>query len=154
MAAPSPDPELLTIARLARVVERGCANLTLAQYRVLALVAEGEDRASRVARQLALAKPTVSATVDALVGHGLLARDAAEGDRRALRLTATDAGRAALREAESGMRSRLDEVLAHVGDPALVARVLAELGSAIDARRTERASRRDRDDGAHASARP
>ena len=65
-------PDVLAVARLARFLERACTDLTLAQYRVLALVADGERHASRVATALALGKPTVSASVEALAERGLL----------------------------------------------------------------------------------
>src|SRR6478609_957261 len=79
------DDELLTLARLARLLERACGELqpplTLAQYRLLAMIGSGADRASRLAGQLALAKPTVSATVDTLVERGLVKRGSSRHDR-------------------------------------------------------------------------
>ena len=68
--------DVLTLARLARVLERACTDLdpplTLAQYRLLAMIGDGADRASQLAGHLALTKPTVSATVDTLVERGLV----------------------------------------------------------------------------------
>jgi len=133
-----PDRDLLTLARLARVLERGCGDLTLAQYRILALVADGEERASDLAGRLALARPTVSATVDTLVERGLVDRAVVADDRRSLRLSATSAGRRVLRDSERSMRERLDTLLAHVDDVAVVEQALARLGDALDARRSER----------------
>ena len=46
-------------------------SLGLAHYRFLALVAGGDERASRLAERLALGKPAVSAAVGALVAQGL-----------------------------------------------------------------------------------
>ena len=63
---------MLTLARLARLLERACTPLTLAQYRLLAMIAGGAERASELAGQLALTKPTVSATLDTLVDRGLI----------------------------------------------------------------------------------
>ncbi|MFI5053965.1 MAG: MarR family winged helix-turn-helix transcriptional regulator, partial [Acidimicrobiia bacterium] len=128
---------VLTLARLARMLERACRDLTLAQYRLLALISEGEDRASQLAGQLALAKPTVSATVETLVEHGLLSRETVAGDRRAVSLTVTAAGRGALDTAEQSMRDRLDGVLARVPDLALVEEAFGQLRHALDERRTE-----------------
>jgi DNA-binding MarR family transcriptional regulator len=119
------------------MLERACTDLTLAQYRLLALVHEGEDRASLLAGQLALAKPTVSATVETLVERGLIGRETVAGDRRAVRLEVTDAGRAALETAERSMGERLDGVLARVGDLALVEDAFAQLAHALDARHAE-----------------
>ncbi len=131
---------MLTLARLARVLERACsdlpgARLTLAQYRLLATMADGAERASHLAGQLALSKPTVSATVDTLVERGLVARETVDGDRRATRLTLTAPGHAALLLAEAPMRERLDDLLGRVDDPAAVLRSIAQLRAALDERR-------------------
>ena len=52
------------LALAARSLEQSVGDLTLAQYRVLAFIAAGNERSSLVARGLALAKPTVTAAVD------------------------------------------------------------------------------------------
>jgi DNA-binding MarR family transcriptional regulator len=141
------DRDVLTLARLARVLERACsestgARLTLAQYRLLAMMADGAERASHLAGQLALTKPTVSATIDTLVERGLVARESVDGDRRATRLRATDAGHAALLVAEVSMRERLDDLLARVDDPGAVSRSIAQVRAALDERRDERRAAR------------
>ena len=59
------------LALAARKLERATGDLTLAQYRVLALVAGGDERSSLVAERLAVAKPTITAVVDGLVERGL-----------------------------------------------------------------------------------
>jgi DNA-binding MarR family transcriptional regulator len=142
------DDEVLTLARLARLLERACTDLepslTLAQYRLLAMIADGAERASHLAGELALTKPTVSATIDTLVERGFVVREAVDGDRRAIRLTVTAAGAAALGRAESSMRERLDDVLARVDDPARLRESLAQLQSALDQRRDERRAARER----------
>lgn len=133
------DDDLLTLARLARLLERACADLdpplTLAQYRLLAMIGGGADRASHLAGRLALAKPTVSATLDTLVERGLLERATASDDRRVTTLSLTARGRDALAGAEAAMRVRLDDVLARVDDATGVSRALAVLGDALDERR-------------------
>jgi DNA-binding MarR family transcriptional regulator len=136
------DRDVLTLARIARVMERACTDLTLAQYRLLAMIADGAERASHLAGELALTKPTVSATIDTLVERGLVEREAVDGDRRATRLTVTGSGRAALVLAESSMRERLDDVLARVDNPAAIRQSLAQLQSALDQRREERRDER------------
>jgi DNA-binding MarR family transcriptional regulator len=132
------DRDVLTLARVARLMERACSDLTLAQYRLLAMIAGGAERASHLAGQLALTKPTVSATIDTLVERGLVERQAVDGDRRATRLSVSALGAAALLRAESSMRERLDDVLARVDDPAALRRSLAQLEAALDQRRDER----------------
>ena len=142
------DADLLTLARLARVLERACGELepplTLAQYRLLAMIASGSDRASHLAGLLALAKPTVSATVDTLVERNLVERSTSRDDRRVTTLSVTADGRGVLTSAEVSMRARLDGVLAHVDDPDAVARSLASLSDALDERRAERRAARER----------
>jgi DNA-binding MarR family transcriptional regulator len=136
------DDALLTLARLARLLERACADLdpplTLAQYRLLAMIGAGSDRTTHLAGLLALAKPTVSATVDTLVERGLVERTSSQDDRRVTTLTLTTDGRTTLATAEQAMRTRLDDVLARVDDPAAVTHALTALGGALDERRSER----------------
>src|SRR5207249_8612564 len=61
---------------------------------------------SWLAGRLSLAKPTVSAAVDGLVERGLLVREAVAGDRRAVRLGVTPAGRKQLARTERAMAER------------------------------------------------
>jgi DNA-binding MarR family transcriptional regulator len=99
--APEPrDREILTLVWVVRALERACTELSLPQYRLLALIMRGEERASGLAGQLSLARPTVSAAVETLVVNGLVERTSVSGDRRAVRLTITPAGRGARRAAE------------------------------------------------------
>jgi len=136
------DDDLLTLARLARVLERACAQLspplTLAQYRLLAMLGSGADRASELAGRLALAKPTVSATLDTLVERDLVERTTSRDDRRVTTLTLTPHGHDTLATAEHAMRARLDDVLARVDDAEATARALAALRHGLDERRSER----------------
>jgi DNA-binding MarR family transcriptional regulator len=118
--------------------------LTLAQYRLMAMIGGGTSQASHLAGRLALAKPTVSATLDTLVERGLVDRTTAPEDRRVTSLSLTDAGRAAVDEAEVAMRARLDDVLAHVERADLVHDALAALGHGLDVRREERHAARAR----------
>ena len=140
------DDDLLTLARLARLLERSCGELhpplTLAQYRLLAMIASGADRASHLAGQLALAKPTVSATVDTLVERGLVERASSRDDRRVTTLTLTAGGREELAAAETAMRARLDDVLARVDDPVAVSRALTAMRAGLDERRSQRRAAR------------
>jgi DNA-binding MarR family transcriptional regulator len=143
------DRDVLTLARLARVLERACGEvgqppLTLAQYRLLAMIGDGASRASHLAGQLALAKPTVSATIDTLAERGLVERGTAPDDRRVARLSLTSAGEAALGEAERAMRARLDAVLAHVDDPDAVRDALVALRGGLEEWRVERRAERAR----------
>jgi len=131
-----------TLARLSRLLEHACDELTMPQYRVLAMVAGGDERASWLAGRLSLAKPTVSAAVDGLVERGLLVREAVAGDRRAVRLGVTPAGRKQLARTERAMAERLGAVLEQTRDPEAVDAALADLASALDGFMAERVGRR------------
>ena len=117
------DPPTLTIARLSRVLENhATTDLSLSQYRVLGLLASGHERAGDLAARLAVTKPTLTALVDGLVERGYVIRETPAGDRRAVRVAITDAGRAAADTAGRGFRAVLDEVLGHCADPEARAR--------------------------------
>ena len=128
------------VARMSRILERACGELSMAHYRVLAAVADGDERASRVARRLALGKPAISASVDALCRRGLLTREDVAGDQRAVTLLLTPAGGAALRVAEDAMRERLDAVLTHTRRPTETTAALCRLGAGIESYVSERAT--------------
>ena len=69
----------------------------MAQLELLSAVAEQPGaRPGQLARQLHMRPNTVTTIVTALAAQGLLSRAAADGDRRAVELTATDAGRQAV----------------------------------------------------------
>src|SRR5262249_39067877 len=93
-AGPDPGPAGRTIARLARQVERAITplDLSMPQYRVLALLADGSTAASVLAQQLAVRPPSVTAVVDGLVARALVERSPDPLDRRRLTLTLTDEG--------------------------------------------------------------
>lgn len=133
---------VLTLARLGRLLERHAdPRLPLAHYRVLALVAAGDARASRLARRLEVGKPSITATVEALVAKGFVTATGSEEDRRTVTLTATPAGMAALHQATADMARVLAEVVDRCPDPGLVRAALAHLGAALDERATARDAR-------------
>ena len=131
-------PAARSLALLARKLERACGPLSLAQYRVLSLVAAGDERSSLVAERLAVAKPTVTAVVDGLVERGYLAREAIEGDRRSIRLCITTDGETALDGAEDAMAASLAGVFEGVTDRAALLQGLGELHDAWLTRVDER----------------
>ena len=117
---------------MSRVLERACDELSLPHYRVLAAVADGDERASRVATRLALGKPTISASVDALCRRGLLVREDVAGDQRAAALRLTPQGSAVLAAAETAMLARLDEVLTHTDRAEHTVEAVARLALGLD----------------------
>lgn len=126
------------MTRLSRSLERTLGPLTLADFRVLSAVAQGEGRASRLASRLAVGKPAISATVDSLCRRGLLARGGVVGDQRAVALTLTPAGADARETAEAAMSGRLAEILAVTDDRDAVLDALTGLGTAIERSRAAR----------------
>lgn len=138
MTATKRREAIRALARLARVLERSTGELSLAHYRVLASIATGNHRASRLASQLAVGKPAVSAAVESLCSRGLLAREAVDGDLRATTLQLTPAGARLLDGVETSVGARLDELVARTSDPARTLAVLSELGTALDEAAAER----------------
>jgi DNA-binding MarR family transcriptional regulator len=96
--------------------------LSVAQYRVLAILAEETAAAGLLAERLAVRPPSVTSVVDGLVGRGLVHRGVDAGDRRRQVLEVTDDGVAVLHQADDAVAGRL-----------------RELAARLDARRAERA---------------
>jgi long-chain acyl-CoA synthetase len=138
------DPDLTRACRAlslaARAMERAAADrdLTLAQYRVLALIVAGDERSSILASRLAVARPTITAVVDGLVERGLVERGSVDGDRRSIRLGLTKAGVQALRAVEREMAAALERILAHAEGRDDVLAALGDLDDALAARMRER----------------
>lgn len=127
------DQPTLTVARLHRALEHTHgAELTLPQYRVLGLLAAGDERASVLAERLAVSRPTVTALVDSLVERGLIDREVAADDRRAVRLSITRAGRRAVAATGRALRTTLDDIVGRCAEPAAVHAALDQLDAALD----------------------
>ena len=107
------------VARLAKQVEVaiGPLDLSLPQYRVLALLGDGSTASSVLARKLAVSPPTVTAVVDGLVARGLVERQADPEDRRRLTLLLTRDGKRVLAAADAAAETRLDEIAAFLDEP-------------------------------------
>ena len=106
---------------LQRTVRRSKARLlaaagndveSAAQVLLHTVAAEGPMRASALATSVQADLSTVSRQVAALVGRGLLERQADQLDGRASLLAVTHAGRGAIAEHEQGRQAFFDEVLA------------------------------------------
>jgi DNA-binding MarR family transcriptional regulator len=109
------------VARLAKQVEVaiGPLDLSLPQYRVLGLLADGSTASSVLARQLAVSPPSVTAVVDGLVGRGLVERRADPEDRRRLTLLLTREGTRLLAAADTAAEARLDDIAGFLGEPSV-----------------------------------
>jgi DNA-binding MarR family transcriptional regulator len=131
------------LARLARHVEQALdpLELSLPQYRVLSLLADGSSASSALAGRLAVSPPSVTAVVDGLVSRGLVERQADPGDRRRLTLLLTADGVALLRRAEASVDERLGMVAEYLEDPSSAAAAIEALqqwNHALDAYREEK----------------
>jgi DNA-binding MarR family transcriptional regulator len=120
------------VVRVARMLEHASSELTLPQYRLLVMVASGDQRASKLAVRLALSKPTVTAVVEGLVERGYLTRSEVSGDRRAMDLNLTETGCQALAATDVAMAQRLASVMRHCDDPQLAESGLLQLYGAIE----------------------
>jgi len=67
-------------------------DLTLPQYRVMGILAEGSAAASGLADRLAVRPPSITAVIDGLVARGLVDRKQEDSDRRKVALRLTDEG--------------------------------------------------------------
>ena len=123
------------VARLARQVEVGLAtvDLSLAQFRFLALLADGSAAASALATGLAVSRPSVTTVADGLVARGLVERQPDVGDRRRVGHLLTAAGRQALAEADRAVGVRLAEILGHLPEEDASEEALAGLARWRDA---------------------
>jgi DNA-binding MarR family transcriptional regulator len=95
-------------------------------------VAQGDERASRVATCFALGKPTVSASVEALCARGLLARGGDAGDQRSVSLALTPAGQQVLDDVEAAMEAELLDAAVRTGAKTAVLEALVLLGPALE----------------------
>ncbi len=139
-ASPSPSaaepafiPGIRLLARLARVAERACqeSGISLPQYRLLVSVSGGSQRASELAVQVGVSRPTLTSLVDGLEQQNLLRRVPVPSDRRGIRLEPTEEGRIAMRRAEEVLSSRMLELVPREV-AATVAPVITALGEALD----------------------
>jgi DNA-binding MarR family transcriptional regulator len=134
----APDPArarceaVRALARASRLLERASGEVNLAHYRVLAAIASGDERASRIATKLALGKPTVSASVEWLFKRGFLARGGVAGDQRAASLQLTPEGTRWLTAVEAAMATWLEEVCARTPVPDQTMQALVWMGEAIE----------------------
>jgi long-chain acyl-CoA synthetase len=85
-------------------------NLTLAQYRVLAILGDGCEAASSLAKKLAVSRPSVTGVVDGLVARGLVRRDHTDDDRRRIDVGLTDTGRELLAAADAAVEQRMERI--------------------------------------------
>lgn len=129
------------VARLARWMEVavGEVDLSLAQYRLLALLADGSSEAKVLARGLEVSPPSVTTLVNGLVQRGLVERRRSETDRRRVGHELTRAGRSTLTRADAAIEARLLDLASHLStrDAAGALDALSVWGEALDAKRAQ-----------------
>jgi DNA-binding MarR family transcriptional regulator len=133
-------PAVRALATGARVLERALGDMTLPQFRVLAVVASSPERASRVAERAAVSRPSLSGVLDGLESRGWVRRSVVDGDRRGVHLDVTAVGNQALTAATAAAAVALDDLLAGVApaERETVLRALALLAEVFDARAAHR----------------
>jgi long-chain acyl-CoA synthetase len=119
---PAAPPVLGTYGRVAawlsKRVEVALAQveLTLPQYRVLGILAEGSAAASGLADRLAVRRPSITALIDGLVARGLVDRRQEDTDRRRVELRLTLEGAEILARADVAVDDYLIAIAGHLPD--------------------------------------
>lgn len=134
-------------ARFSKSMEVALATvgLSLPQYRLLAFLSGGPERATALAGWLDVSPPSLTALVDGAVARNLVERVASEEDRRCVRHVITADGAEALERADTAVADRLADVTRHLA-PNQAKKALEGLellGKALDLAReaaTERAA--------------
>ena len=141
------DAELVAairvLGRMTRILGRLETGLSFPQYRLLTLLAEGDERSTALAQHLAVSKPTITTAVEALVGTGHLHRLADTDDRRVTWLQITPAGTRALERANAAYVERFGPTVRAMTDPAAFVAQLREFNDVLNAER-ERSGNRAR----------
>ncbi len=118
----NPPPVLGTYGRvaawLAKRVEVALTemDLTLPQYRVMGILAEGSAAASGLADRLAVRRPSITAVIDGLVARGLVDRRQEDADRRRVELRLTTDGARTLAAADRAVDDYLVSIAGHLPD--------------------------------------
>jgi DNA-binding MarR family transcriptional regulator len=128
VAAPAHEPGSFgrAAAWLSKQVELALAvvELSLPQYRVLGLLAEGVSIPSALADRLTVRRPTVTAVVDGLELRGLVQRTPGDLDKRSVTHALTSKGHRLLAKANAAVDARLTDIASSLDDPALTDQAL------------------------------
>lgn len=96
---------------MSRTLEKASEQMTLPQYRVLTLINNSPERASRIAAAADVTRPSLTGLLDGLVAKGWVARSDVDGDRRGVSLAITAAGAKAYNDAQAAMGAAVQELL-------------------------------------------
>ena len=105
-------------AWLSKMVEVALAqvDLTLPQYRVLAILDDATEAASGLAERLAVRPPSITAIIDGLVTRGLVDRRQEDTDRRRVALRITGEGARVVAEADRAVEAQLASIAGHLSN--------------------------------------
>ena len=110
-------------------------DLTLGEYSLLVQLSEAPERTMRMstlADGLVLSRSRLTHTVARMEARGLVARQAAEGDRRGVNCTMTDAGFTALEASAPGHVAAVRRIMVDALDPeefAVLGRIMAKVAA-------------------------
>jgi DNA-binding MarR family transcriptional regulator len=153
----NPTPAVLgTYGRVAAWLSKrvevalGTVDLTLPQFRVLGILAEGSSAASGLADRLAVRRPSITTLIDGLEARGLVVRRQEDTDRRRVELRLTDEGARILGDADRAVDDYLASIAAFLPgkEESMALRSLELWGRALAA------SRQGPKDGDSARERP
>jgi long-chain acyl-CoA synthetase len=129
-------------AWLSKVVELSLADvdLSMPQYRVLAILAGGSSATSGLAKSLDVRPPSVTALIDGLVARGLVDRRQEDSDRRRVALRITGEGTRLVAEADEAVNKQLTHIAGYLPnkDEAMALRSLELWGRALSEAREAR----------------
>jgi DNA-binding MarR family transcriptional regulator len=94
----------------------GDYDMSLVQTRLLGVLRDREPLMSELGRHLGLDKSSISGLVDRAQRRGLVTRTPSEVDRRAFRVSITDAGRRMAEEAGARFADRIEVLVAGLAD--------------------------------------
>lgn len=110
------DEATRAAARLSKLIENALdeVGLSLPQYRLMVLLADGSAVATALARRLTVTRPSITALADGLVERGFVTRVPDARDRRCVTHSLTAAGHTALGQGDHVIRHHLETVLTHL----------------------------------------
>jgi long-chain acyl-CoA synthetase len=130
------------VAWLSKVVELALVpvDLSMPQYRVLAILAGGSAAASGLAKSLDVRPPSVTALIDGLVARGLVDRRQEDNDRRRVELRITKEGTRLVADADRVVNERLTHIAGYLPskDEVMALRSLELWGRALSEAREAR----------------
>jgi len=103
-------------ARLSKVVEVALdeVDLSLPQFRLMVLLADGSAVATALAQRLTVSRPSITALADGLVQRGFVERVPDPRDRRCVTHSLTPTGRDALKRGDAAILACLKAKVAHL----------------------------------------